>query len=200
MRLFCQLVPVCALIAVCAAAEEAATSPRVHAFYYNWYANPETDGAYSQWNHRVMLRGGQGTEFTPPEQIGANFYPAHGLYSSNDPVATGRHMEEMKAAGAGVVAVTWWGVDSFTDRALDTLFAAAADHGLKVCFHIEPFPGRDALSTRAALVYLIGKYGGHPALYRDPARGRNPTRLENQYAFAKACGAVFGAAYYRSAM
>ena len=25
----------------------------VHAFYYMWYGNPETDGEYKHWNHEV---------------------------------------------------------------------------------------------------------------------------------------------------
>jgi glycoprotein endo-alpha-1,2-mannosidase len=146
----------------------------VHAFYYTWYGNPETDGAYAHWNHFVMLRDGQGPDFTPPEEIGANYYPKAPLYSSNDPVAVGEHMAQMKAAGIGVVVATWWGIDDFTGRALQVVFDQAAAHGLAVCFHIEPFPGRNAATTREALVHLLETFGDHPALYRDPARGNRP--------------------------
>lgn len=152
----------------------AAPSDRLHAFYYAWYGNPETDGDWSQWNHQVLLKEGGGKRYAPPEDIGANFYPAGGLYSSNSLKDTLTHMEQMKAAGVGVVAVTWWGRDSFTDKALPVVFSAAEQAGLKVCFHIEPFSGRNAATTRDALEYLLGRFGEHPALYRDAARGNRP--------------------------
>ena len=152
----------------------AAPSDRLHAFYYAWYGNPETDGDWSQWNHQVLLKEGGGKRYAPPEDIGANFFPAGGLYSSNSMKDTLTHMEQMKAAGVGVVAVTWWGRDTFTDKALPVVFSAAEQAGLKVCFHIEPFGGRDAATTRDALEYLLGRFGEHPALYRDPARGSRP--------------------------
>ena len=33
-------------------------SSRVHAFYYPWYGNPETDGKFENWNHAVAVRQG----------------------------------------------------------------------------------------------------------------------------------------------
>ena len=162
------------LAIVAAQAAVAAPSDRLHAFYYAWYANPQTDSGWSQWNHQVSLKEGGGKHYAPPEDIGANFYPAGGLYSSNSLDDTLKHMAQMKAAGVGVVAATWWGPDSFTDKALPVVFSAAEQTGLKVCFHIEPFSGRNAASVRDALKYLLGKYGEHPALYRDPAHGNRP--------------------------
>jgi len=163
-----------AIACIIAVPVAAAPSDRLHAFYYAWYGNPETDGTWSQWNHQILLKEGGGKHFAPPEDIGANFYPAGGLYSSKNTKDTLKHMEQMKAAGVGVVAVTWWGQESFTDKALPVVFAAAEQAGLKVCFHIEPFPGRNASTTRDALEYLLGRFGEHPALYRDPARGNRP--------------------------
>lgn len=26
----------------------------LHAFFYLWYGNPETDGKYIHWNHRIL--------------------------------------------------------------------------------------------------------------------------------------------------
>lgn len=152
------------------AGEDAPQSERVHAFYYTWYRNPDTDGHWSHWNHNVLLKDGSGTAFTPPEDIGANFYPAAGLYSSMNPNDTRRHMEEMKRAGVGVAAVTWWGTDHPTNKALPVVFEAARKTGMKVCFHLEPFPGRGAATTRQALAYLHEHYGAHPALFRHKGR------------------------------
>jgi glycoprotein endo-alpha-1,2-mannosidase len=142
----------------------------VHAFYYTWYHNPETDGQWSHWNEQIMLREGGGALHIPPDDIGSNFYPANGLYSANDPKILAEHMREMKQAGIGVAAVTWWGIGSDTDKTLPLVFDAAAAEGMKIAFHIEPFPGRNASTTRDALVYLLRKFGSHPALYRDHGR------------------------------
>ena len=169
-------------------------SREVHAFYYTWYGNPQTDGAWRHWDHEVILRKGGGAHHQPPEDIGANFYPEMGLYSSNDGADVTRHMTQMHDAGAGVVAVTWWGRDDYSDKALETVFAAAAQCNMQVCFHIEPFPGRSAGTTRDALVYLLDRYGDHPALYRDLAHGnRTMVYLYDSYLTPAAeWGTVFG--------
>jgi hypothetical protein len=52
----------------------------VHVFYYPWYGNPETDGHWVHWDHQYP-----DGNYTPPENIGANYYPALGEYSSSDP-------------------------------------------------------------------------------------------------------------------
>lgn len=161
-----------ALVCACAVAEDAAPPSRnVHAFYYTWYGNPQTDGAWRHWDHEVILREGGGAHHKPPADIGANFYPELGLYSSNSSEDTARHMCQLRDAGVGAVAATWWGRDDYSDKALETVFETAATFNMRVCFHIEPFPGRNAATTRDALVYLLDKYGDHPALFRDPGHG-----------------------------
>ena len=49
----------------------------VHAFYYAWYGNEETDGAYSHWNHvrikhwdpKIAASHSQAAH-VPPDDIG----------------------------------------------------------------------------------------------------------------------------------
>jgi glycoprotein endo-alpha-1,2-mannosidase len=145
---------------------------RAHAFYYGWYGNPDTDGVWRQWNHAVAARTpDQEHTCVPPHDIGANFYPAHGLYSSNDPETLAIHMAEMRRAGVGVVALSWWGKNKFTDKNVEKLLDAAQEEGLKVCFHVEPFGGRNANTFRDALAYIVESYGDHPALYRVATEG-----------------------------
>ena len=159
---------------MCRASELGTMPPEAHVFYYGWYGNPETDGAWRAWNHQIILRNGQGGVYTPPEDIGANFYPADGLYSSNSRADVSRQMEQLKRGGVGVIAATWWGIGDYSDKSLAVLFDVADEHGLKVCFHIEPFPGRNAATTHDALIYLLDKYGNHRALYRCAARANRP--------------------------
>ncbi len=147
--------------------------PRVHTFYYGWYANEEIDGELAHWNHRVM-GDEDGKSFVGGDDIGANFYPALGNYSSNDTTVIRAHLEMMVQAETGILVASWWGPDSFEDRGLPALLDGAAQHGIQVAFHLEPFPGRDADSTREALDYLVSRYGAHPACYRPAQLGGRP--------------------------
>ena len=149
-----------ASLRLCASDPES-TDSRLHTFYYGWYANEEFDGELSHWNHEVM-GDPDGKAFPGGDDIGANFFPALGNYSSNDPEVVDAHMRMMRRAGIGVVVASWWGPDSFEDRGLPRLMDSAGRHGLKVAFHLEPFPGRDAQTSRDALRYRMEKYKLRP--------------------------------------
>jgi hypothetical protein len=158
--------------ALTAPAQEGQVSTRVIAFYYGWYGNPQTDGAYHNWNHPVADKTGR--RFPGGEDIGANFYPQAGCYSANDPKALDGQMRELRAAGVGVLCSSWWGKDSPTDKILPKLLDAAARQGLKVNIHVEPFPGRNATTTRRAIAYILDTYGSHPAFHRGKEFGSRP--------------------------
>eukprot|EP00002_Diphylleia_rotans_P036000 TRINITY_DN7897_c0_g1_i2.p1 TRINITY_DN7897_c0_g1~~TRINITY_DN7897_c0_g1_i2.p1 ORF type:complete len:136 (-),score=27.90 TRINITY_DN7897_c0_g1_i2:100-507(-) len=81
-----------------------------HSFYYSWYGNPVHDGNWMHWNHEVL--DGSGKYYQPPSDIGANFYPELGCYSSLDPGIVRRHMEQHRQAGLSVISFSWWGRDS----------------------------------------------------------------------------------------
>jgi glycoprotein endo-alpha-1,2-mannosidase len=138
----------------------------VHAFYYPWYGNPQTDKFHYHWNHQQSVKEGQPKNYPGGDDIGADFYPKLGCYSSNSDRDLNAHMLMLRRARTGVICSSWWGKDSYTDKAVPQLLDAAAQHNIKVCFHIEPFPGRNAQTTRDAIVYIIDKYGSHPAFYR----------------------------------
>lgn len=161
------------------AAAPAKTNPPVPssqavAFYYPWYGNPETDNRYANWNHPVAVRNEPPRAFPGGEDIGANFYPAQGCYSVNDPKVLREHARQLRQAGAGALCSSWWGKNTFTDRALPALFKVAEETGLKVNFHLELFAGRNAVTTREAMAYLIEKFGHSPACHRLPERGNRP--------------------------
>lgn len=81
----------------------------VHAFYYAWYGNPKFDGRYIHWDHvqlphwdtKVAERYPQGRH-TPPDDIGSNFYPSLGPYSSRDPAVIEAHMQQLRTAAIGM--------------------------------------------------------------------------------------------------
>lgn len=80
----------------------------VHAFYYTWFGNPKFDGKYIHWDHqqlphwdfKVAQRYQQGRHI-PPDDVGSNFYPALGPYSSKDPSAVEAHMQQLRTAAIG---------------------------------------------------------------------------------------------------
>ena len=139
---------------------------KVHAFYYPWYGNPQTDKFYYHWNHRQFVKEGEPKNYPGGNDVAANFYPRLGCYSSNSDQDLDAHMLMLRRAKSGVICTSWWGKDTYTDKAVPHLLEAAAQHNIKVCFHIEPFPGRNAQTTRDAIVYIIDEYGSHSAFYR----------------------------------
>ncbi len=131
--------------------------PRVHIFYYDWYGAPPGEPSFRHWQ-----QGGH----QPPESLGAAFYPQLGPYSSGDRAVLRQHMQWIRQSGAGVLVLTWWGRDSYEDQHAAAVLAAAGQAGLKVAFHIEPYAGRSPASVVRDVRYLLGRFGGNPALYR----------------------------------
>jgi len=150
------------------------TSDRVHIFYYLWYGNPETDGAYNHWNHRKEGRRYMGETYPGGDDIGANFYPQLGCYSSNDPDIIRIHMQQIKEAGIGVVCLSWWGPNSFEDKAVPQVMDIADEYGLKVNFLIEPIHDNMIENVKHAMAYILRKYGSHPAFFREKRKGNLP--------------------------
>jgi Glycosyl hydrolase family 99 len=54
----------------------------------------------------------------------------------------------------------------YSDRLASMLLDAAHHHGLKVCFHLEPWEGKTADDLATDLRFLVDMYGAHPAFYR----------------------------------
>ena len=79
--------------------------PEVHIAYYLWYGTPAIDGDYHHWTHPVLDGGNvaTGEVAVAPDDIGANFWPEAGLYSSHDPATVDRHMAEIVSTGVDVV-------------------------------------------------------------------------------------------------
>ena len=145
------------------------TNSNVHTFYYNWYGNPNHDDRYYHWNHEILPHWSDTSwnnagSFPGGDDIGANFYPQLGNYSSNDSSVIAQHMEMMARAGIGVFVLSWWGKNSYEDRSVKTYLDIADDYNLQVAFHIEPFY-INAEEFIEQLIYLVDSYGKHPALY-----------------------------------
>jgi glycoprotein endo-alpha-1,2-mannosidase len=138
-------------------------------FYYNWYGNVKTNGQDIHWAHPVMKSSPTDTTsgFIPGgNNISSNFYPQLGAYSSTDSATVVKHMQMLQSARIGVIVLTWWDKTNFGIQSVPLIMNEAARAGIKVCFHIEPYHGRNAESTRENIRAIIDQYGNHPALYK----------------------------------
>lgn len=143
---------------------------KAHTFYYNWYGNPEIDGKYYHWNHNIIPHSSDTTwnnasNFSGKGDIGANYYPELGTYSSNDLELIKKHMHMIQQSGIGVLVVTWWGKGSYEDKSIKTYLDIAEDYNLKIALHIEPFY-KTAKEFKKQLDYLMAQYGDHSALFK----------------------------------
>lgn len=127
---------------------------RVHVFYYPWYGNPTTDGGWIHWN-----QGGH----NPPDDIGANFYPNLGAYSSANTSTIDTHMSWLQRAHVKAISYSWWGRGGREDQLVRRTMDSADRYGIKVCFHIEPYGGRTGASVKNDIIYIYDTYGNHPA-------------------------------------
>lgn len=139
-------------------------------FYYNWYGNSDHNGEDIHWAHPVFKAGDNDTVtegYLPGgTNISSNFFPQLGTYSCTDSATIFCHMEMLKEARIGVIILTWWDIHDFGYQSIDLIMDEAAKANIEVCFHIEPFPGRNASTIRSGIENIIDTYGNHPAFYR----------------------------------
>lgn len=107
-------------------------------FYYPWYGTPAHDGAFQHWQQNGN---------TPPRDVAASFFPAHGAYSSTDALVLAAQMTQISMTGVAEVIVSWWGHSSVEAARLPVVVAAARANGLAVGVHIEPYSGRTVESV-----------------------------------------------------
>ncbi|HVW35024.1 MAG TPA: hypothetical protein VHL53_21000 [Acidimicrobiia bacterium] len=118
-------------------------------FYYPWYSVPGVD-LRAGWRHWEQ------NGHTPPSDIGANFYPAGGLYSSLDATVLARQARQIAAAGVDTVVSSWWGRGAYEDWMLPDLVKTMGSAGLRLAIHLEPYKGRTAATVASDLAYLRG--------------------------------------------
>ena len=105
--------------------------------------------------------------------VGSIYYPSLGFYSSHNPSVVEDHMKQIQRAGAGVLVVSWYPPNQHdnegraSDELIPLLLNKAAQYGLKITFHIEPYKKRSPESVKEDLKYIINTYGEHPAFYRE---------------------------------
>ena len=120
----------------------------VSIFFYPWYGSFDHDKAWAHWDQKGHR---------PGEDIGANFYPRRGAYSSSDVNIIQAQMQDIAAAGIDTVVVSWWGQGTYEDKVLDLILAPAQKLGLNVAAHVEPPATRNSSSIMGDYQYLRAK-------------------------------------------
>ncbi len=130
---------------------------KVLAFYYTWYGRPERNGRWIHWDK------------VNPEAhdiATSTHYPAKGAYDSRDPELIDSHIRLAKANGLDGFICTWWGPQTFDDRAFVTVLERARKLGFELSLYWETVPGKGKEQIDKAvsdLLYLLDRYGDHPA-------------------------------------
>jgi hypothetical protein len=119
-------------------------------FYYPWYDSFGRSGQWRHWDQGGVL---------PPDEVGSDFYPARGPYSSADPGLIEAQMIDISQTGVQSVISSWWGRGSFEDARLPDLARSTAGHHLQLAIQLEPYPGRTPASVAGDLAYLRTRFG-----------------------------------------
>ncbi|CAL1135246.1 unnamed protein product [Cladocopium goreaui] len=167
------------------------TAPAVHAAFYLWYGNIETDGRWMHWDHKVLPHWDPKVDelhrkfsWQPPDEPHSTFYPEKGTYSSANNETLHAQFQELRQAGIDSAMCSWWGRKDWegkrddadsganTDVLMPQVLEAAATAGVYVSFHIEPYGGRTPETFLEDLKYIFREYGKHPAIFREGPQER----------------------------
>lgn len=146
--------------------ESESYAPMFLSFYYPWYGTPEFSGEWVHWkdeHHDPERTGPQGFPDIP-----AAHQPEIGLYDSNDPATLDRHIDLALRARLSGFIVSWWGIDSFEDKAGLKLLKRIEERNvpLKVTIYYEIVPQNDVNNAIADIEYILEKWARSPAFLR----------------------------------
>ncbi|MFO7906645.1 MAG: endo-1,3-alpha-glucanase family glycosylhydrolase [Pirellulaceae bacterium] len=133
---------------------------KVLAFYYTWYGTPQYRDRYIHW----------GKVDAGKHDISAStHYPALGAYDSHDPEVIDHHIELAKTHGIDAFICTWWGRNTYDDRAFAKVLDRAREKDFAATVYWETAPGESQSQIDQAvedLLYVLKHYGTHPAFLK----------------------------------
>jgi len=140
-------------------------SRRVMTFYYPWYGTPEGPGGAGRTVHWRRI------DADNKDIEASTNYPIFGAYDSHDPKLIDRHCRWARFANIDAFIVSWWGHNSFSDRAMGKILDGCQRNGLSACIYYETVP-RPQTPQRAAddIVEVLDKYGKHSAYLKVNAK------------------------------
>ena len=122
---------------------------KVLAFYYPWYGTPS--GPSGRWVHWNPAHA----------NYDATHVPASGYYDSLDPETVRRHIRQAEATDIDGFIASWWGPNSFEDRALAVLMRVAEEESFLVTIYYETAETTTQIVSDVAA--LVSRYGTSPA-------------------------------------
>ncbi|MFW6169763.1 MAG: endo-1,3-alpha-glucanase family glycosylhydrolase [Planctomycetota bacterium] len=133
---------------------------KVLAFYYTWYGTPEYHDRYIHWGD---------VDAAGHDISASTHYPALGAYDSHDPEVIDHHIELAKTHGVDAFICTWWGRNTYDDRALGKVLDRAREQDFAATVYWETAPGENQSQIDQAvkdLLYVLNRYGSHPAFLK----------------------------------
>ena len=137
---------------------ESTVSRKVMAFYYPWYGTADGPGGAGRTVHWGRI------DEANKDIRASTHYPIIGAYDSHDPKVIEKHCRWAKDTGIDTLIVSWWGHNSYCDRAMDKILDGCQRHGLTACIYYETVPRpRTPESAANDIAKVLEKYGEHPA-------------------------------------
>lgn len=115
--------------------------------YYPWYGGPPE---YVHWDY---------LERRPPLDLATRYVPKLGAYDVRSVAVLEQHARWIREAGIGAVALSWWGRNSWEDRAVPLILDVLRAHDLKATFALEPYSDDRARRYASDVLYLLSEYG-----------------------------------------
>lgn len=150
----------------------------VLAFYYAWYGNPNVTGKWIHWNHWIMnvetgeIIGRHDPNFivSGRRDIGAAHYPLLGPYDSSDERVILTHLKWAREVGIDGFIVSWWGIDSFSDKSLRKILDVAdkSELNIKITIYYESvgLTKKPIDKVIEDFEYIIKNYGSRPSFLK----------------------------------
>ncbi len=113
--------------------------------YYPWYGGPPD---YEHWDY---------LERRPPLDLSTRYVPKLGPYDVRSVATLEQHARWIREAGA--VALSWWGRESWQDRAVPLILDVLRAHDLKATFALEPYADDRARYYASDILHLLREYG-----------------------------------------
>jgi hypothetical protein len=137
---------------------ESTVSHKVLAFYYPWYGTRKGPGGAGRTEHWGRI------DAANKDIQASTHYPTLGAYDSHDPKLIDQHCQWTRRAGIDTLIVSWWGHNSYTDRAMNKILDSCRRHGLTACIYYETVPRPQTPQSAAEeIIKVLKKYGTHPA-------------------------------------
>ncbi len=145
--------------------EREIVAPKVYAFYYPWYGNPQAMGGSGKLAHWAAIN-------VEKQRIAdSTNYPALGPYDSHDEKLIGQHTQWAREAGVDGFIVSWWGQGHFTDQALERLLDGGKRAGLEMTIYYERVRNPQNAQTAAdEILEVLHRYADHPAWMRHEGK------------------------------